>query len=98
MNTPDGKYVMRVKPQTPSSLKRRLSNPNNAAEAKVARKKINNREDQLNDAVKWCKEHNCRGYSAVKSKLFPLIKDRRTIDKSTLRIKIEHIKASTRVP
>jgi len=52
MNTPDGKYVMRVKPQTPSSLKRRLSNPNNAAEAKVARKKINNREDQLNDAMK----------------------------------------------
>ena len=60
-------------------LKIRLSNPNNSAEAKVARKRINTKAEQLKDAVEWCKQHNCRGYSA--GKLFPLIKDRRTIDK-----------------
>ena len=84
MSTLNGKFTLRVKPQTPStsgSLKRRLSNPNNAAEAKVARKRIRTREQQLVEAVEWCREHNCRGYSAVKSKLFPLVKDRRTIDK-----------------
>ena len=25
------------------------------------------KEQQLNDAVEWCKEHNVHGYSAVKS-------------------------------
>ena len=39
------------------------------------------REEQLKDAVNWCQEHKCRGYSAIKSKLFPLLKDCRTIDK-----------------
>ena len=31
--------------------------------------------------MQYCVEKNCRGCSAVKSGLFPLIKDRRTIDK-----------------
>lgn len=84
MSTPSGKFSLRVKPKTPptpANLKRRLTNPNNSAEAQVARKRMRNREEQLRDAVEWCREHNCRGYSGIKSKLFPLIKDRRTIDK-----------------
>ncbi len=29
----------------------------------------------------WCKENKVRGYSVIKSGLFPLVKNRRTIDK-----------------
>ena len=39
------------------------------------------REDELRNAVVWCRENNARGWSAVKSGLFPLIKDCRTINK-----------------
>ena len=38
-------------------------------------------EKQLKAAVQYCLHDNCRRYSAVKSGLFPLIKDRRTIGK-----------------
>lgn len=67
--------------KTPTKDGRRLSCPNNQAEAKVARNKISRKESQLNEAVRWCKENKVRGYSAIKSGLFPLIKNRRTIDK-----------------
>ena len=53
MSTPR-KFRLRVKPnpsKTPGSLKRRLSNPNNTAEAKVARYRINSKEEQLQQAV-----------------------------------------------
>ena len=43
-------------------------------EAKVRRNCITNRESQLQEAVAWCKENGCRGYLALKSGLFPLIK------------------------
>ena len=59
---------------------RRSCHKNNA-EAKVARKKITEKELQLKDAVEWCDKHNVRGYSAIKSGLFQLVKNRRTIDK-----------------
>ena len=82
MNTPN--FKMRLKAMTPGSSgskERRLSNPNNMAEAKVALRKISSREEQLRQAVNWCMENRCRGYSAIKSGLFPLVKNRRTVDK-----------------
>ena len=80
MNTPKEKFSIRIKTHS-SSGSGRLSNPNNKAEAQVARKKILRKEEQLNNAVAWCREHNVRGYSAIKSGLFPLVKNTRTIDK-----------------
>ena len=67
--------------KTPTKDGSRLSCPNNKAEAQVARKKISNKEIQLNEAVIWCKQNKVRAYSAIKSGLFPLIKNRRTIYK-----------------
>ena len=67
--------------KTPAKDGSRLSCPNNQAEARVARKKISSKESQLNEAVIWCKQNKARGYPAIKSGLFPFIKNRRTIDK-----------------
>ena len=55
-------------------------NPSSKAEAIVARKATEAKNEQLTRAVTWCKEHNVRGYTAIKSGLFPLIKDRQTIN------------------
>ena len=77
--TPKENFLLQIK--TPSSSERcRLSNPNNKAEAQVARKSISRKEEQLDNAVAWCRKHNVRGYSAVKCGLFPLVKNTRTID------------------
>jgi len=43
MSTPE-KFVLSVKPTTPGSSRRRLSKPNNTAEAQVARKKSNQKK------------------------------------------------------
>ena len=60
-------------------FKLKLKNESKAKD-KVNRVKISERNKQLDAAVQWCKEHNCRGYAAINSGLFPLIKDRRTIN------------------
>ena len=39
------------------------------------------RESMLKEAVEWCQNNQCRGYAAIKSGHFPLIKDARTINK-----------------
>ena len=54
--------------------------PNTHAEAIVARSNTKKKEAQLNAAVKWCKENNARGHTALKSGLFNLIKSRSTIN------------------
>ena len=59
-----------------------MSNPNNIPEAQVARKKTRTREEQLPEVVEWSREHNFRGYDAVKSKLFSLIL--KIVEQSTL--------------
>ena len=53
--------------------------PTSKAEGIVARKSINQKNKQLEEAVAWCKERNVRGCAALKTGLFPLIKDRETI-------------------
>ena len=55
--------------------------PNSKAEAILQRKHINNKEAQIEEAVQWCKTNGKKGYSALKTGMFPLIKDRGTIDR-----------------
>ena len=38
------------------------------------------REDQLLKAVQYCNDNSCKGYSALATGLFPLIKDLHTIN------------------
>ena len=47
----------------------------------MARKRINAKTEQLKAAVAWCIENGARGYAALKTGQFPLIKDRETINK-----------------
>lgn len=70
-------YYCSISKMLPFKLK--LKNESKAKD-KVNRVKISERNKQLDAAVQWCKEHNCRGYAAINSGLFPLIKDRRTIN------------------
>ena len=49
--------------------------------AYLARKHLFAKQKQLRNAVKWCKENGKRGYAAVNSGLFPLIKAYQTINK-----------------
>ena len=46
----------------------------------VKQKKIDERERQLEIAVQYCREHNCRGYAAISAGVCPLVKDKRTIN------------------
>ena len=55
--------------------------PTNKAKCVVKRDLMNERCHQLNDAVQWCHENNKRGWAAINSGKFPLIKDLRTINK-----------------
>lgn len=57
------------------------SNPSTKAEALVARKRTNEKEEQLKAAEAWCRENGKRGYAALKTGQFPSIKDRETINK-----------------
>ena len=60
-------------------LKRKLERDSTSiAGAKIARKRTDAKNDQLAKAVKYCQENECRGHSALKTGMFPLIKDRQT--------------------
>ena len=50
--------------------------PESKAEATVKRKNMQEKEIQLENAVKWCKDNNKKGHAALQTGLFPLIKDR----------------------
>ena len=39
------------------------------------------KENQIEEIVKWCKENNKRGQAALKRGMFPLIKDHGTMDR-----------------
>ena len=63
-------------------LKRKIEHDSTSiAGAKVARKRTETKNKQLADAVNYCRENGCRGHSALKTGLFPLIKDRQTINR-----------------
>ena len=59
--------------------------PNSKAEAIVKRKNINEKEKQIQAAVNWCKENGKKGYAALQTGNFPLIKDRGTIDRMLIK-------------
>ena len=48
--------------------------------AKIQQKVAANREQQMIAAVEYCKKHQCRGYTAIRNNICPLIKDPRTIN------------------
>ena len=55
--------------------------PSSKSKASLLHTQKQQRERQLKAAVIYSRENNCKGYTAVKSGLFPLIKDNRTINK-----------------
>ena len=70
------KLHLRVKSRVSVSGK-----PNSKAETIVKQKGIEEKELQLSNANRWCQENIKRGHAALKTGLFPLIKDRGTIDR-----------------
>ena len=75
-----------MKPKAKTSFRLRIQshksiNPNSKVTATVARKHTDGKNRQLDEAVKWCNENKARGGSALKTGLFPLIKDRQTINR-----------------
>ena len=55
--------------------------PDTKAKAKVVKALRVAKEEELSRGVKYCLDKNVRGYSVVKTGLFPSIKDARTINK-----------------
>ncbi|CAB3988786.1 Hypothetical predicted protein [Paramuricea clavata] len=51
-----------------------------SAKATVRRSQLTLKEGELNRAVDYCKENNCRGYKAISNGICPNIKDARTIN------------------
>ena len=66
-----------MKPKYTLSVQQARSiNPNSKSEAVIARKHTSLKNEQLIEAVEWCKERGVRGQCALKSGLFPMVKDR----------------------
>ena len=51
------------------------------AEAAMGRKYTDVKNRQIEEAVKYCIDNNMRGYKTLKTGLFPLVKDRETINR-----------------
>ena len=69
-------------------IKVKLANPtlklkhhNSASSDRILHDSKVKKQNQLSKAVKYCLENNCKGYKAIESGLFPLIKDPRTINR-----------------
>lgn len=50
------------------------------AHEKIEARQSKVRTEELKSAVKYCKDNNCRGYAAIATGLFPLVKDPKTIN------------------
>ena len=50
-------------------------------EHKVKQRRIDDKEKQLELALQYCKDNNCRGFAAISSGICPNIKDQRTINR-----------------
>ncbi|XP_066924340.1 uncharacterized protein [Clytia hemisphaerica] len=90
-----------VKPKFEFKVKKRVvmvyGKPSSKAEAAVKRKQINEKSAQIEEAVEWCKINGKKGYSALKTGRFPLIKDRGTIDRRLKEKKINSKKEHQRI-
>lgn len=62
----------------PKSLVRRHQS---AAHDRILKQHSKKKHKQIDDAVKYCIENSCRGYKALVTGNYPLIKDARTINK-----------------
>ena len=77
-------YTLRVKPTQPkpSLLLSKDLKPwerrKNLVYHSITQDNIERRNQQLIEAVKWCKENSKRGWAALKTGKFTLIKDPRT--------------------
>ena len=58
------------------SLRRHQS----AAHDRILKQQSEKKSKQIEDAVNYCIENSCRGYKALKTGNYPLIKDARTIN------------------
>jgi len=80
------RYIDIKMPKIPFKLKvgesiKVYGKPNSKAEGSVKRKSIEKKEIQIESALSWCREHKKRGYAALATGKFPLIKNRGTIDR-----------------
>ena len=85
------KFEIKIRP----SCIKVCGKPNSKAEAIVKRKMIEEKEKQIQEAVEWCKENGRKGYAAIMTGNFPLIKDRGTIDRrlnGKVNCKKEHLR------
>ena len=89
------KFSLRLKtpapsnPATPSPKAPAWQKRKNMAYATVNRDNINQKNKQMEEALRWCEENNKRGWAALKTGLFTLIKDARSIN-DRLDGKIQH--------
>lgn len=61
-----------------------LKQHRSAADDKLLQRRYSEKKDQMNAAVQYCIENNCKGYAAINSGKFPLIRDPRTINRRLL--------------
>lgn len=59
----------------------RIIKHQNLEHDRIRRKRTTTKQNELDEAVKWCISKGCRGYKAVKSGLFPSVKCGRTINR-----------------
>ena len=79
-----------MKPKFQSRLQKLHSvRSKSKADAVVGRQFTNAKSKQIQDAVNYCIENGCRGFKALNTGLFPMVKDRETINKR-LDGKIKH--------
>ena len=71
------KFSLRVAANTSCNIKK----ARNKSEAAVKQYNQNEKNKQINEAVEWCKTNGKRGYAAMSSGQFPLIKSKIVIDK-----------------
>ena len=61
----------------PASIKR----PTSKKHASVLQQSLKKRNQQLKDAVEYCRKNKCKGQKAISAGVCPQIKDPRTINK-----------------
>ena len=63
------------------SQTRKRKSANSKFEHKIKQRSMDMKERQLQLAVSYCKENNCRGFAAISEGICPDIKDQRTINR-----------------
>ena len=69
-------FTLRVRPGVGSFIQK----PRNQAEASVKMELTKERNEQIEQAVEWCRNNNKRGWAALSTGTFPLIKSKNVIN------------------